>query len=180
MATISQDFEVGTPGNSVSTSDSVDGNSTQFNNVTIGTGAVFAYSNTQAAHGSQSVTISTGATSAVAYAYYNLSVLGSPAKSWFRIYVYIPSSTWGAGRNTRIGGVYNGGTQGVALLVTSARKVQISDATTAVMGISTGTVPLDQWFRVEGYCVTSATVGQGEVKLFTTSLDASSPDETVT
>jgi hypothetical protein len=179
MATISQDFEVGTPGHAMTSGDPVDASSTQFDAVTIGGGALFAYTNVQSAHGSQAVAVATDGTAASAHAYYYLTDIGSPSKVWFRMYIYIPSGTWGLGTLTRIGGVYNGSTQGVALFITAARKLQMQDTTTAVMGTSSTTLPLDQWFRIEGYGLSSSSVGKGEVKIFLTK-DSASATETLT
>ena len=44
---------------------------------------------------------------------------------------------------------------------------------------TTNTVPLSTWFRVEGYVTSSATVGQVELKLFSTP-DHTTPTETQT
>jgi hypothetical protein len=178
-AIISHDFDSGTSGNSVQSTDGVDAGSTQFNTVSIGTGCVFQYSNAFAAHGTLSALISVSTTSAASYGQYNASLIGSPSKAYFRAYVYIPSGTWVA-KNTRVYSSNDGGTPNVSVIITSTLKAQMQDTVPTTMATSTVSVPLDQWFRIEGWSNTSATVGQGEIKVFTTSADATSPDETIT
>jgi hypothetical protein len=165
-------FEGGTSGTTVSTSNSAAPGDTQFTAIGSGTGTSIAFDNSTSAHGSLSAKVSTGSSVQASYAAWNLS--GS--QLWFRGYFYFtafPASSfrlveWVA-TSTYCGSV-NVNSSGVIALDGSAG----TDVLT-----TTNTIPLNQWFRLEGFLTGSATVGQLSVSLYE-QVDGTTATETQT
>lgn len=168
-------FNNGTNGTTVQTSDTPSSGDNAFNGATenAGSGGVLKYSSTVAAHGPLSLKIATGATSTSCYCSWNTS--GTNLALYSRYYIYIPTGTTFGSRwdhwqprdsSTRIRHALN-----------TSRQLQAINGST-VVGTATSALPFDTWIRVEGKLVISATVGIIELKYFTG--DSETATETIT
>lgn len=176
MTLLTNSLEGGTNGTTISSVNSGGASGNAFDGTLVsGTGAALTYDNTHAAHGTLAAKVASGSSAGTSYALWSGSI-GTQSQVWFRMYLYYTANP--ANTHRVFTGV-NGASNCASLQVTSAGKLQwINSANTAIIN-STATIPLNQWFRVEGFLIGSATVGQVETKLFN-SPDASSPDETDT
>jgi hypothetical protein len=152
----------------------------RFDAVNIGTGAGLTFDNTRAAHGSQSYKVLVGSSSANSIIEWTNS-LTAPAvpvtQAWFRIYLYLTAYST---HQLRIVGVRSGTTTRADVALDSTGHVALLNATGGGVKFSTSVVPLNQWFRLEGFFIGDPSVGQIECKMFTSSMDEVAPDETVT
>ena len=159
----SWDFESGTVGVVVATSDTPSAGDTAFNNVTenTGSGGSFKYSNDTAANGSQSVKLSTGATAVSCYSQWNIT--GSGLSLYCRYYIYLPtgfslSQRWDhyQPRDTATRIRHSLNTDDTLSIVNGS----------TVVGTSTATLSRDTWYRIEGQLLIDASAGAIELKLF--------------
>jgi len=177
MTVLLNSFEGGTSGTSVSTANSGGASGNAFDVVTIGSGDTNAYDNTQAAHGTLSCKIATGATAAAAYDRWSTSI-GTVSQVWFRMYLYftaIPTAI------TRVMGYATtaGTTCGIVAVNTSG-KVSFFNAGGSAIITTANTIPLNSWFRVEGFLIGSATAGQMQLKTFISGMDSQTASELLT
>ena len=178
MATVTNSFEGGTNGTAITTANSGGASGNAFDNTFLGTGATITYDNTHIAHGNLAFAAAAGATQAQAIVEWNTSLGSGLAQVWFRIYIYLtanPSAAFGP----VVIKTGHGGTQCSRVAISTAGVITFNDAANTAQLTFTNNVPLNQWFRLEGFTVASATVGQLEAKLFS-SMDSTSPTETQT
>ena len=68
-----------------------------------------------------------------------------------------------------------------SVFISTAGKILLADSGGSVRLTSAASIPLNAWWRLEGFCVGSATVGQLSFSIWTTSMDSSgAADETQT
>lgn len=178
MTLLSNSFEGGTNGTSITHANSGGTSGTAFDFVTVGTGGTCQYSNTQAAHGSLSCNVATGST-ATGTSFGWTTTFGTPTQAWFRCYLFFTANP---ATSCRFYTTTNTSGTGLARwLVNSSGKIVVqNDAGSNITGMtSTNSIPLNAWFRVEGMMILSATVGQVETKLYLTP-DSTTADETDT
>lgn len=180
MTDVANGFEGGTSGTTItqgSGGNSGGASGGHFDVVGIGTGAALTFDSTHAAHGSLAAKMATGSPAANSYLEWSTSLSGSAiTQAWFRVYCYFTAFTG----TVRIVRALNGSSFIAAVAINSSGKVLTQDTSGTTRTTSTLTLPVNQWFRLEGFFTGSATAGQVEVKIFTTSADATSPDETDT
>jgi hypothetical protein len=143
-----------------------------------GTGATDVFDNTYVAHGLLANEIATGA-SAASYNQWNTSGLApSVSQMWFRLYAYF---TVNPTNQHKIWSCTSGGSTAVSsLFVTTSGKLLVSYSSTGTTFVTfSNSIPLNRWFRVEGFIVASATVGQVSATLYG-SMDSIVPTETHT
>lgn len=175
MTLLTNSFEGGTNGTTLTTGNTGGASGNAFDAVNIGTGAANTFDNAQAAHGTLSNKVSTTATVSSCYDEWNTS-MGTLSQVWFRGYYYFTANP---AATVRLWSCLVTSTTCAAVRVTTTGTLQFTNTGGTVILTSTATVPLNQWFRVEGFVIGSATVGQMEMKLFKTA-DSSTPDETDT
>jgi hypothetical protein len=170
--------EGGTNGTAVTTANSGGASGTAFDSLGSGATTTLTFDNTHAAHKSLSYKILVGTTNNNSFLTWTTSLTGSSVTQvWFRVYLYLtanPSST------LRIIGARNGSTTRGNIAINSSGKLLLLNAAASILKTSTASVPLNQWFRIEGYILGDASVGQMEVKLFSTAMDEDTADETQT
>lgn len=176
MTLLTNSWEGGTNGTVLSTGNTggLSGNAFDAVNAS-GTGTTGKFSNTQAAHGSLSMQlIYASGVASKAYVSWTTS-MGAQSQIWFRLYVYLTAYPNAAMRlwSTDIGGV----TLCSALYVNTGGTLSFND-TSAAAFTTTNAIPLNTWYRLEGFCTGSATVGQLELKMFAG--DSATPVETDT
>jgi hypothetical protein len=163
-------FEGSTSGTTISTSNSGGASGDLFDTVNIGTSATLTFDNTHAVHGSLAASVSTPSVAASSYVLWSSGSLGgSPTQIWFRVYLYFTANPAHTFTVVQSGGL---------IQITTAGKLFAKDSASGTLS-GTATIPLNQWFRVEGFMTASATVGQIEMKLFKTA-DSTTADETDT
>ena len=150
-----------------------------FDNVSISASTTMTYDTTVAHSGTQSCQITTSANSVV-YGMWTAAGLLTNAgtQEWFRLYLYFTANP---STQHQVFVALVSGTRAADVIITSAGKVSVRNAAgTAITGATTtNSIALNQWVRIEGYIISSATVGQAEIKLFNTP-DSATPTETDT
>lgn len=176
MTLLTNGFEgIAPSGTTITTGNSGGVSGTAFDTVTIGTGCAVTSDTAHAAHGILSGNFSSTGTSASAFVAWTTS-MGTTTQIWFRGYYYFTANT---GANFTLWRVLNGATLGAGVNLLTSGSLRFVDTNSATIFSTTATIPLNQWWRIEGFVVASATVGQVELKLFK-SPDATTPDETDT
>ena len=170
--TLTNSFEGGTNTTSISHGNSGGTSGNAFDVVTIGSGGTGAFSTVRAAHGSVSGLFQT-TTANGTFASWTTS-MGVQSQVWFRTYLFFTANPAAA---TRFFTVANAAATGCARWsVSTGGKILAADSAGTTITTSTHPIPLNQWFRVEGFAILSATAGQTEFKIFL-SPDSQSPDE---
>lgn len=175
MTLLLNSFEGGTSGTTISTGNSGAASGTAFNYVNINGGAALAYDNTHAAHGSLSARFTSSATPGAPYLQWS-TALGTQTQVWFRAYLYFASNP--ANQHSVVD-LINGGNLCSRVNITIAGKLIATDTTGSAIFTTTNSIALNQWVRIEGYVIASATVGQVQLKLFNVP-DSVTPTETQT
>jgi len=176
LTQVSADFETGVNGATIATTDT--GSATAFDAVsTTPTNGVAVYDTTHVAFGSLAAKLGANASGA-ANAYVTWSTaLGTVTDHFGRLYLYL--TAYGSG-NIPIIWAGQGTTRGCRVDFTSTGKLAgFDNAGAALFTTFTNAIPLNQLVRIEWHFVCSATVGQGEVKLFNTA-SSTTPTETQT
>lgn len=175
MTTLTNSFEGGTSGTTISAANSGGASGNAFDTVSIGASATDIFSGTHAAHGVLACSLSTPASATTSFNQWSTS-MGSQAQVWFRIYLYLtanPASSF------QVFEPRSAGSQAAAIIVQTSGTVKVSDASGGQITVTTTTIPVNQWFRIEGFVTGSASAGQTQLKLFT-SPDSTIPAETDT
>lgn len=159
MTRLTNSFEGGTSGITISTGNSGGISGNAFDVVAIGSAATLTYSSTEAAHGSLSGKYVTGASSVNVLTEWSTSLTGSSVSTCcFRFYGYFPSLP---SSTMVVCSILNGATEVLFVVITSSGTIQLkygSGNTTA--HTSTSAVAAGAWFRLEGFVVASASAGQ--------------------
>jgi Concanavalin A-like lectin/glucanases superfamily len=171
-------FEGGAAGTSVTTGNSGGSSGSAFDTVNTGTGASITYDLAESdAAGFLSGKIVTGGSAANSYVGWGKQ-LGLQSLVWFRVYAYFTAFSGGNDRLVRI--LTPSGTFFGAIQVNNAGKVVTLDSSATSHTVSSLTLPLNQWFRLEGYFLGSPNAGQIQVKIFVSYPYGTVPDETDT
>jgi hypothetical protein len=179
MALLTNSLEGGTSGTTISNANSGGASGDAFNTVSIGASATLTFDNAHAAHGGLAMKATTPGTATSSFAYWGTSLGAGQGTVWFRAYLYLTANP---GVNTRAVTFWtttSAGTICASVILKTTGTVAFWNSGSSEIIVTTAAVPLNQWFRVEGFCVSSATVGQMELKLFS-SMDATVPTETQT
>jgi len=161
----------GIPNGNTVTSANSGGSSGDAFNSTSSTGAVLISDNTHAAHGTQSVKIST-TSSATSSMTWTLTASGT---WWFRIYFWIDSIVAATNPSLcRLRGTTDT-VQALRVTFDDTRHLQLRNTSNSLISTMTAAFTFSQWNRVEGFCTpgNGTTTGAGEVKLFVA--DSSTP-----
>lgn len=177
MTTLTNSFEGGTQGTTVTAANSGGASGSKFDNVS-SAGTTLAYDNTHAAHGVLSMLNVTGASLATNVVQWTTSLTATTiAQAWFRCYAYLTAYP---SNQLRVARALNSSTYCGGIAITAAGNVVTLNTTGGIQTTSTNVVPLNQWFRLEGYVIGSASAGQIQVQLYLNGDDAATPTETNT
>ena len=162
-------------GTTVTTGNSGGGGDAAWDATSIGTGATDASDSAHAAHGNLSNQLATGGTAGTTYNKWTTQA-GSIPQVWFREYLYFTANP---AASHRVWSCFQGATLVAAVRLGTSGVFTFLDAAGAAITNMTLTtaIPLNQWFRIEGYVIGDASVGQVELKLFT-SMDSLTATET--
>ena len=172
MAEATANFELGTNGNDILTSDA--GSATAWDvRTNNGVGNTIKYDNAHA-YGTLAGKFDRSGDTAAACRMGWTTGIGT-LTDWFgRIYLY---ATANPGANYRVVFDLTGGSH--IVFVTSSGTIQSYDTVGGLLYTTTNSIALNQWVRIEWHWIHSTTVGQGELKLFNNP-DSATPTETQT
>lgn len=175
MTELTADFETGTGGNAIATTDP--GSASAWDAVVISGGAAILYDGTTQAHGALSAYISIGGTPGSTYLRWSSGSLGTLTDFYNRI--YFRTSVVNATRVLAAG--YNGTTLGWYLYTDSTGHIGIDKGVGGTTPpATTATISADTWYRVEFRITHGAgNTGSIELKLFT-EIDSNTAADTVT
>lgn len=160
-------FEGGANGVTITTANSGGTSGDAFDNAPApGATGVMTFSTAQAAHGSVSMTTSTGGTSALAYAGYNLATTSGDVCRVYCRFTSLPSAQQNFVR------YLSTGSQSLRVNVTTAGLVEVRNAANTVVGTTTSAISAGSWFRLELTSTWSTTAGTVALRLYL------SPDST--
>ena len=168
--------EGGTAGTTISTANSGGASGAGFDAVSIGGGTTGAFDYTETAHGTLAYKFATGSSAAV-YGSWTTSI-GTQSQLWFRYYVYVTAVPTALYRTLAFLNP-SGSTLCGAVSLTTSNQIVITDSGDTARATITSGIPLNQWFRLEGFIIGSATAGQVSLSLFTPK-DSVTPVETHT
>lgn len=176
--TLFNTFESQASGTSITTGNSggVDGSSA-FDATNVVAGGTLAYDNTEIAHGNISGKFATASTAGTAYVGWAAKLGVQQNILWFRTYCYFTANPLANGQ--RIVAALQGSSAVAGITVDTAGLLHSVDSTGANRTSSTHAIPLNKWFRVEGFITGSPNEGQVEFKLFE-GMDSVLPLETQT
>ena len=178
LPTLTNNFDGITPsGTAVSVANSGGASGNAFDSIDLGSGAAIVSDSAHAHSGSLSGHFTTGATAAKCDLLWSTSA-GTNAQVWFRLYLYFTANP-AALTHVYCCETTGGATQCISVRVTTTGKIRVEDSTFTQILITAASITLNQWVRVEGFVIGSATVGQAEVKLFNVT-DSVTPTETQT
>lgn len=150
-----------------------------FDNVSVGASAALTFDNTHTIHSTESYMASTGATAATSYVGWSTSVALTGNQVWFRQYLYFTALPTVNTRVLEVLATGNAVSMGVNVLTSGVLRVVYGTGAAPATNSSI-TIPTGAWFRIEGYVIGDTVAGNTELKIFKTSADAGSPDETDT
>jgi hypothetical protein len=160
----------GISGSAVTTGNSGGASGNPFDGVAIGAGNTVNFDNTQVIHGPLSYTFACGATPGLAELQWSTS-MGTQAEVWFRMYLYLTANPAATIRLFAANQVTTA-CANLVVLTTGHFQARAGAAGTPILG-STNAIPLNAWFRVEGFFIGDAAVGQVQYSVYDT------PDSTV-
>ena len=164
MTTLTNSFEGGTNGTGLSTGNTGGTSGNAFDAVnTTGSGSGIAFSNAEAMHGTLSAKLTYAAsTSSNVYASWTTS-MGAQSQVWFRFYIYITAHP---SVNLRIWqSDISAATLCSALFLTTSGTLAFN-ASGSTAFTTTAAIPLNTWYRLEGYCTGSTSTGQVSLSMY--------------
>lgn len=172
MTVATADFKLGTNTNAIAAADA--GSATAWTTVIKSAGNTIIYDNTFAAHDTLAAKFDNTTTPAGSCHLQWGAAVGTLTEHYGRVYLYATANPSGS---VRLINFDNGGAFACRINLSSAGKLQWSDNTGTAA--TTNSITLNQWVRIEYHVVHSATVGQGEIKLYNTP-DSATVTETLT
>lgn len=164
MATITNSYEGGTNGTTISTANSGGGSGTAFNTISGAVaGATLAFSSTRSAHGTLSMQIATGATSGSQWVGWT-SGFGSQNTFYVRFNMY--TTAYPAVSST-IWRILSGGSVCASINLRTTGQIRVLDANgVQIDGLISSAIPLNQWVRIEAHFILDSASGQAELRIF--------------
>jgi hypothetical protein len=173
--TLTNSFEGGTNGTTITTSNSGGLSGDVFDLANTGSGATLAFDNTHAAHGKLAMTCAASSLSQASVGW-STSLGTAEDQLWFRVYMYFTANPAG---NVRVLQFAGGGGQCAFLRLTFAGNIAFCNAASTAIVTFTNTIPLNAWFRLEGFCIGDPNYGQVDMSLYNV-MDSVTPTETQT
>lgn len=172
--TLTNSFEGGISGAALTTGNTGGLSGSAFGLITTGPGASISFDNTHVAHGSMACKVSSGTSFNTAFGTWSITAAG---QVWFRLYLYLTANPT-AQLNLLFFSNASSTLCGRMVLSTTGKLIMQDGGGTA-RATMTSSIPTGAWFRVEGFMVGSATVGQVSVSRYDT-MDSTSATETQT
>lgn len=171
---LTNSFEEGTSGTTLTTSNTGGVPNNAFDAVSVGTGTTLAFDSAEAAHGLLSLKTATGTTSTTTVATWSTS-LGTQTTVYFRAYLYYTANP---GSSSKPITFWAGATRAANLQITPAGKPQVLNGSSGAAAITfADSIPLNQWFRIEGFVTGNSSTGAVQLTLYDT-MDSTTSTET--
>lgn len=171
MALCTADFETGTVGNNIATTDS--GGYTPFDTVSVGASATFRYANDQVAHGTKSAKQILTASPSASYLGWSTQ-LGTLTDHYGRMYLRFAQNF---GTDPIIECV-SSAAQSLRILLNGTNSIVIRDQADVTQASGTAQLLINTWARIEWHVIHSTTVGQVIVRIYQ-SMDSATITETI-
>jgi hypothetical protein len=174
MARLSNSFEGGTDGVTITTGNSGGASGDAWNNVALGGGGTAVYDDAQFAAGAMSglLVAGSGATSFVEWD----TSWHSDTEVWSRVYLRFDNVS--LTNHTAIMSLRNAGAAACEIQLRTTNVIGLRDSGLVLRYSSSTTIAADTWYRLEWHIVHSATVGHMEARLFFgANLHGTTPDE---
>src|SRR6266568_693984 len=176
--TLLNNFEEGSNGTTLiggSGGNTAGTNENYLDSVNIGTGNTLIFDNTHVAHGTLACKVATGSGGGAAYCSWIASLGTQTVQTWFETYLYFPANPV-AGLQCVV--YVPGSGTSFNVRVTTGGLIQLYNSTTLLLSF-TNAVALNQWVRIEGYCVPNTSTGSVSCSLYN-SADSTTATETHT
>lgn len=174
-ANLVNNFEEGTSGTTISTSNTAGTGEMAFDSVQIGSSATLTFDNTQSAHGGLAAKITTPATATFSHFFWGTKLGSGQTQVFFRAYFYFPTLPPSGTRLFSLWNTTSGSTLEDAVIVNSSGQLTWVNAAT---GTLTTVLPTSQWCRIEGFLTTGST-NNISISLYE-SMDSTTATETQT
>lgn len=164
----------GTSGTAVSATNT--GGPSQFNSIGLGgTGNTLNFDNTHSLRGGTAISPKIVITGGGAYGVWSFTAVTT---AYSRAYVYLAAAP---GSNTRLAAYIDttGATLRSAIYIDTGLDIQMVNSAAVTESTSTTLIPTGAWCRIEFDCTGSATVGVLTCRMYVTSPDGSTPDQTL-
>lgn len=155
--------EFGSSGTTVTINDVPTDGSTKWDDVIIDFGATLTYDTSRAAHGSRSIRLTTTGASQTAYASWTTALGGAFPTLWFRGLFYWPANP---ATDTTVISFRNPSGMCANIQINTAGKLQVQNAGFGTAFTMASSIPLNDWWRVEGYVTGDPSAGVVELKFF--------------
>lgn len=170
--TLTNSFEGGTNGAALTVGNTGGLSGSAFGLITTGPGASIAFDNTHVAHGTLACKVTSGTSFNTAFGTWNITAAG---QVWFRLYLFFTGNPtaqlnllfFSNASNTLCG----------RLVINTTGKLIMMDGGGVARATMTTSMPTGAWFRVEGFMIGSATVGQVSMSRYDT-MDSGTATET--
>lgn len=174
-AALKFNFEAGTSGVKVETTDVPSGGDTAFTGATENTtsGGTLKYDDSRAAHGAKSLKVATGATSTSSFVEWDTS--GGGLQKWYRAYIYMDAPP---AANRDIIQMRDSSTR-FRIRVNSTGTISLVLGSTVVATSVDDGLPYGEWGRIEWRELVDSSAGELELKLFGADLDGETAAEVV-
>lgn len=177
MSSLSNSFEGGSDGTTVTTGNSGGSSGDAFGNVTIDSGNALTYSSSSPAHGSLGALVSTGVASGSSYVAWTSGIPGTSATVWARAYHRFPA--WPSADVNVLRILSSSNAIMGSVRIKSTGKVDLLYGTGTLGATSTATIPTGASFRIEVMVAAGTTTGAMSIRLYLTSADGTTADETL-
>jgi len=165
MATVFNNLEGGTASNAVTTGNAGGRDNNLFDTATI-SGTSTAIFDATHARGSMAVKMTTAADNSTIRLGWTSATLSTFGEGWVRFYVYFTSNPSASIYLSNI--ITQSGNNAASLMLTSTGKLRLEDNNGVQQGITTNSISLNQWVRIEFHAIQNATNGTMDVWLYNT------------
>lgn len=174
MAILRNNANGGVNGTTIGYYNCGDGSGDQWGYIYIGAGSTATFSNEVGARGGMSYKFTTNASSNAAYMLWDRAP--NLPDTYVRFSIYLPSYASASFRPCELD---DGISTGFSIGITNTGRISIRDSASASMILTTTSVPIGRWARIEVHLTSHATNGQATVRLYR-EVDSPYVTETVT
>lgn len=165
MPTVFNNLDGGTATNTVTTSNAGGRDNTQFDTATILSTSAAVFDATHARQ-SMAVKLTTAAADSTIRLGWTNTTLSTFGEGWVRFYIYFTANPSAAIYLANI--ITQSGNAGASLVLTGTGKLRIEDNNGTQQGVTTASISLNQWVRVEFHAIQNGTNGTMDVWLYNT------------
>ena len=172
----SNNFEGGTQGTTLTTANTGGASGNAFDNINSTNSPTIAFDNTHVANGALACKLAT-TTATTPLAEWTSNTLGTQTQVWYRQYLYLTGIPASAIRTIAL---RSNGALAAAIGISLTGKLQLINSASGVATTLTHAIPLNAWFRIEGYIVGDPAAGVISCSMYAAPYNSTSPVETKT